>query len=137
MDNILGGFTMVTDGAAVMARVANASVSREIQEPDETWMSCMADTLNSTMRTVLATQCETSTLQVVVNDFRSMKGIIEDANRTDWNHNLRSGCRLKQECETRFGTYYQVSKKFLKAAERAAQFAYSSSKKTSISMGPL
>ncbi len=95
MDYILRGFTMVTDEAAVMARIAYASVSREIHQPDETWMSGMTRALNNTMKTVLATQCETPTLQVVVNDFHSMKRIIEDANRAGWNHNLSSGCRLK------------------------------------------
>ena len=33
------GFTMVTDDAAVMARVANASILREIHAPSETWLN--------------------------------------------------------------------------------------------------
>ena len=36
LDVFMRGFTIVTDGAAVMARVANASVSRDIHRPDET-----------------------------------------------------------------------------------------------------
>ena len=35
MDHFFCDFTIVTDGAAVMARVANVSVSREIHAPDE------------------------------------------------------------------------------------------------------
>ncbi len=103
---------------ADMARVANASLSREIHEPDETCMSCTAHAFNNTMRTVLATQCETSNSQVVVNEFRSIERMIEDSNRAGWSHNLSSGSQLKQECETGFGTYYQVSERFLKAAEQ-------------------
>ncbi len=41
MDHFFRGFTIVTDGAAVMAKVANASVSRGIHTSDETWMRCM------------------------------------------------------------------------------------------------
>ena len=36
------GFTIVTDVEAVMAKIAGASVSKEIHVPDEAWMSCMA-----------------------------------------------------------------------------------------------
>ena len=106
---------MVTDVAAVMARVANASVSREIHAPDETWMRCIAHFLYDSMKTVMS-QCKVIvTLSVVAEDFRAMK-IMEDASRSGWNHLLPSGYNLKQECETRFGTYYQVTERFLKSA---------------------
>ena len=36
MDRFSRAFTMVTDGATVMERVANASVSKEIHNPDGT-----------------------------------------------------------------------------------------------------
>ena len=42
LDHFMKYFTMVTDSAAVMARVANASVSHDKHEPDETWMGCHA-----------------------------------------------------------------------------------------------
>ena len=57
LDTFLKIFAMVTDGAAVMARVANASVSREVHAPDENWMKCMAQFLNNSMKTVTA-QCK-------------------------------------------------------------------------------
>ena len=50
MDRFARAFTMVEGGAAVMARVANALVSKEIHNPDETWMSCLADALNNVMK---------------------------------------------------------------------------------------
>ena len=79
---------------------------------------------------------------MVVRDLRSMKRIIEDANRVGWNYLLPNGCRLIQESETRFGTHYQVAERFLKAAchiselvetrlSGSARTAYSSLKKTS------
>ena len=116
LDVFMRGFTMVTDGAAVMARVANASVSRDIHTPDETWMRCLAHLLNNTMKTVLLSHCKCNTLQVVAQDFRGMKRIIEDANRSGWNPLLVNDFKLKQVYETRFGTYYQVSERFLKSS---------------------
>ena len=46
-------FTSVTDGAALMARVASISVSREIHAADEIWMRCTAHFLSNSMITVI------------------------------------------------------------------------------------
>ena len=81
MEDLLQDFTTVTDGAAVMARVANASVSRELHTPDEIWMNFMNHSLNNTMKSVLHHHFGSNELQVVVDDFRSMKRIIEDGSR--------------------------------------------------------
>ena len=54
LDTFLKRFTMVTDGAAMMAMVANASVSREMHAPDENWMRWMAHFLNNIMKTVMS-----------------------------------------------------------------------------------
>ena len=43
-----------------------------------------------------------------------MKKIIKDGNSPGWNYLLPRGYKPFQECETRFGTYYQVSARFLK-----------------------
>ena len=96
----------MTDGAAVMARVANASLSREIHAPDENWMSCMAHGLNNAMKLVMSTLCNGPILEVFALDFWSMKKIIEDRNRSGWSHLLPGVYKLLQECETIFGTYY-------------------------------
>ncbi len=50
LDQFMHRFTMVTDGAAVMAQVANASVSRDNYVPDGSWMSCMAHCLNNAIK---------------------------------------------------------------------------------------
>ena len=95
-DFFIRGFTIVTDWAAVMEKVAGASVSREIRVPDETWMSCIVHFLNNMMINVITNHCRTETLQVVLLDFRSMKKIIENANRAGWNHLLPKGYLLLQ-----------------------------------------
>ena len=59
LDSFLKRFTTVTDEAAVMARVANASVSRKIHAPDENWMRCMAHVLNTSVKAVMS-QCKKS-----------------------------------------------------------------------------
>ena len=65
---------------------------------------------------VITNHFRTEILQVVLLDFRSMKKIIDDANRAGWNHLLPEVYRFLQESETRFGTHYQVAERFLKAA---------------------
>ena len=138
----LRGFTVVTAGASIMAWVANASVSREIHAPSETWLNCVAHALNNVTKSVLASYCNSKILEVVVRDLRSMKRIVEDVNRIGWNHLLPNSCRLMQESETRFSTHYQVAERFLKAPYHmselvethlsgSAEKAYSSLKKAS------
>ena len=79
MDCFARTFTMVTDGAPVMALVAIASVSKEIYNPDETWMSCHAHALNNVMKNFLYFHCNTTTLDLVVQDIRSKNKIIDEA----------------------------------------------------------
>ena len=116
LDRFFRDFTIMTYGAAVMARVVNAFVSREIHASDENWMSCMAYRLNHAMKSVMSTHCSGTILEEVAQDFWSMKKIIEDRNRSGWNHLLPRGYKLLQDYETRFGTYFQVSTRYLKVA---------------------
>ena len=81
MEELMRDFTMITDGAAVMEKFANASVSRDLHDPDETWMRFIAHLLNNTMKSVLS-KCCSDNLHVVAPDFRAMSRILEDANRT-------------------------------------------------------
>ena len=97
MEHLMQDFSMATDGSAVMATVPNASFSRDLHTPDETWMNFLAHSLNNTMKSFLQHHCVSNELQVVVDDFRSMKRIIEDANRSDWKHSLPDVFMLKQE----------------------------------------
>ena len=90
-------FTMVTDGTAAMGRVANASISRELHNPDETWMRCIAHVLNNAIKSVMTLCSKDDVLLTVLQDFNSLKRIIEDANRAEWNHLLPDGFKMKQE----------------------------------------
>ncbi len=62
-------FTMVMDGSAVMAKVANASVSRDLHIPDATWMIFQAHQINNSVKAAMASYYQTDVPQVVVQDF--------------------------------------------------------------------
>ena len=47
-------FAMVTDSAALVAKIAHASESLELHTPDETWMSCLAHFLNNAINSAIA-----------------------------------------------------------------------------------
>ena len=113
--NSMKNFTMVTDGAAVMVRVANASVSLDLHVPDETWMRYMTHILNNFMKKAMTSCSQSDILLVGAHDFHAVKKITEDANRRECNHLLPDGFPLKEECETRFGTHYYCSGRFLKS----------------------
>ncbi len=100
----------------MMAKIGNASISRGIHASDETWMSCMVQSLNNIMNSVLSSHCLGPNLEFVAQDFWSMRRIIEDVKKSGWNHLLPNGCKLLQECEKRFGTHCQVLERFLKTA---------------------
>jgi len=53
LDTIQKTFSMVTDGAAVMAKTAGSSVSLNIAVPDETWMRCLVHMLHNCMKAVM------------------------------------------------------------------------------------
>ena len=48
------GFSVVTDGSAVMESVSNASISSGIHAPSETWSNCMSHVLSNVIKSVLA-----------------------------------------------------------------------------------
>ena len=76
-------FKIVTNGAAGMARVANGSVSREIHKPDKARMGFLAHFINNNMKAAVSNTNKSSGLQVGMQDFRSVKQIIEEENRLE------------------------------------------------------
>ena len=52
-----------------------------------------------------------------------MKKIIEDSNRSGYNHLLPDELKLLQESETRLGTYYQVAERLLKSSHDIDEIA--------------
>ena len=91
-------FTMFPDGAAVMARFANASISRELHNLDETWLRCIARLLNNAMKYIMMLCSKDDVLLTVLHDFNSLKRIIKGVNRAKWNHLQPDGFKMKQEC---------------------------------------
>jgi len=117
-DSIQKNFTIVTDGAAVMACVAGSSVSRNIAPLDQTWMRCFVHVLNNVMKDTME-NCVTDEILVKISqDFKAMKRIVTHSKKNGWNSMMPAGHRLIQEIETRFGTYFLVADRFLKSASK-------------------
>jgi len=118
IDTIQETFTMVTDGAAVMASMAGSSVSRAIHPLDQTWMRCIVHAFNNVMKDTMKI-CETDQyLKKLSEDFKAMKKVVTDSKQSHWNSWLPNGYHLIQEVETRFGTHLQVAERFLKSADK-------------------
>ena len=111
-------FTMVTDSAAVMAKVAHAYVSSDIHTPDESWLGCLVRYLDNIMKHCIALCTRDSILQNIASDFRAMKKTAEDANHDGWKKHLPDGFILIQEVETRFATHYSIAERFFQASSK-------------------
>ena len=77
LGHFMEGFSMATDGAAVMKRVAKASISRDMHSPEETWLNCLAHNLNNVMKSLLATYCRSTILETVVEDIQALKKLLQ------------------------------------------------------------
>lgn len=117
-DSIHGTFTLVTDGAGNMARMAGSSTSRRIAPLDQRWMRCFVHVLSISMKNAVQSCARDSFLVKVFHDFKAMKSIVRDAKQSGWNHLFPIGYHLIQEVETRFGTHFLVAQRFLKSAEK-------------------
>ena len=100
----------------------------------------LAHFLKNVMKHAISKCRNDAVLTTVVNDLRSVRKIVEDANRSKWNY-LLSDDDI-QESKTRFETHYQVVDRFLKSANKlvihlgtrngcATGAAYTSFRKTS------
>ena len=83
--SISESFTIVTDGAPVMARMAGSSTSRRVASQSEKWMRCYLHTLDNCMKHAMNNCQSDSTLKKLLDDFKSMKRIVEDSKRVGWN----------------------------------------------------
>ena len=111
-------FTVVTDGAPVMARIANSSISTRHAQWDHTWMRCHVHVLQNCMKAAFERCSDDNVLRTISADFRSVKRIVEDAKRYGWNKKLPRGFHLIQDVEPRFGTIFLVAERFLKSARK-------------------
>lgn len=106
----------MTDGAAIMARMAGSSVSWRIVSLDERWMSCFVHALSNSVKVAMVACAADPVLVKVSGDFKAMKRIVKDSKRHCWNYQLASGYHLKQDVQTRFETNYLVTERFLKSS---------------------
>lgn len=117
LNAIQNSFTLVTDGAANMARMAGSSVSRRIAALDERWMRCLAHVLSISMKDAVKCCALDPLLVKISHDFKAMKAVVRDSKQGGWNHMLPIGFHLIQDTETRFGTHFLVARRFLKSAD--------------------
>ena len=99
-----------------MAKMANSTVSTSVGRPDHTRMRCYVYVLQNCMKLAFQKCGEDSMPLKVTVEFNSVKPIVEDSKRYGWNKNLPNGHHLKQDVETRFGTTFLVTERFLKSA---------------------
>jgi len=132
IDTIQRNFTMVTDGAAVMASMAGSSVSRAIHPLDDKWMRCIAHAFNNVMKDAMKSCESIAHLKYLSDDFKAMKRLVQDSKQSHWNSWLPNGYHLIQEVETRFGTHLQVAERFLKSADKVYALLLSNNKTTSL-----
>lgn len=69
LDHFLKSFTIVTEGAAVIARAANVSDSTDSHTQGEARLGCMAHFLNNFMKDIIVSCTRDGTLQVVASCF--------------------------------------------------------------------
>ena len=109
---------MVTDGASVITHVSGSSISRNRYPLDHKWMRFLVHTFNNIMKCAIDNTNNNPILSKVVPHFLSVRRIVEDAKRGNWNLWLQNGYYLKQVVETRFGSHVLVAERFLKSSER-------------------
>ena len=114
LEKIQEKYILVTDGAAVISKMAGSSVSTNVCAPDEKWLRCYVQMLNNAMKAAMA-QCKNhEILNKVVEVFRAVKRAIEDSNCGQWEKKPPEGHRLVQDVEIRFGINYLVDERFIK-----------------------
>lgn len=103
LDHFVNYLSMYTDGAG-MARIANPSVSQELDASDEACMGCLAHFLKNVMKNVLTWCRFHSPASTVRDEFRAMKNCVKmptAQNRnifyqtvTFWNRNVSQDLEL-------------------------------------------
>ena len=72
-------FTVVTDGAANMARMANSSISSRLVCRDEKWIGYFVHVLSNCMKSLFQRCGEDSVSARVSNNLRAVQRIVEDS----------------------------------------------------------
>lgn len=109
-------FTHVTDCAPVMARVFKASVSPNQIPYSARWVGCISHQLDTVMKNVITAEPIISS--EISKNLNLVKSIVSTVKHADFNQEMPDGYSLLQESPTRFGTTFDVVKRFLKSAEQ-------------------
>ena len=75
-DSLQKKFTVVTDGATVMERVAGCSVSRRLAPLEEKWMRCFAHVLSNLLKFAMNNCTSDGVLVKIADDFRLLKKLL-------------------------------------------------------------
>lgn len=121
LDDFQKSFTMVTDCAAVMARVANSSVSENVSPMSQKWLGCIVHQINTALKSCINSIEGHVDLYRVRSDLDSVKRIVQAFKKSFLNGQLPSGYHLIQEVETRFGTTFMAVQRFLKCSSLVKQ----------------
>ena len=100
----------------MMARVARASVSTRLAPLSEKWVGCLVHQINTAMKGCISQLANHEDVSCIFSDLQNIKNIIRIFKQSNWNSLLPAGYKLMQEVETRFGTTFQVVKRFLKSS---------------------
>ena len=70
------------------------------------------------MKSVFSVCAYDSSMQKIEFDFKSIKRIVEDSKRHGWNKDLPVGYRLIPDVDTRLGTLFLVTERFMKSSSK-------------------
>lgn len=113
-DRLMKRFTLVTDWAATMPCIVGASASSNRVPFGSKWVGCVVHQLNTILKNVMDEQIKKKS--TIATDLENVKELVRIFKSGSWNSDLPDGCSLIPECETRFGTIFDVVTRFLKAA---------------------
>ena len=102
-----------------MTMMADSSVNTRVAQRDDGWMRCFVHILNNCMKFAFRKCNGGPLLRDIVNEFKSLKRILEDRKRYSCNFILPNGFHLIQDVEIRFGKNYLVPERFLKSVDKA------------------
>lgn len=117
VDILKGSFTFVTDCAATMAAIFGASVSPNRVPFSELWIGCISHQLNTAMKHAVE-NCNDPGFKA---DLECLKKLVTVFKKSGLNEKLPSGKALMQEVPTRFGTTFDMVKRFVEGSPYVVQ----------------
>lgn len=113
-------FTFVTDWAAVMDEVFGSSISSNKVSFSHSWVACISYRLNTVMKTVM--DSHEIQASVISKTLHAVKSIVGTVNHANLNDELAEGYKFFREIPTRFGTIFDVVRRFIRSNEKLKYF---------------